>query len=53
MTRLLEKDTPLFFSKECVEAYQALKKKLNESPILLPPIGTCPLSLCAMQVILH
>nr|GFC86010.1 DNA-directed DNA polymerase [Tanacetum cinerariifolium] len=25
MTRLLEKDTPFFFSKECVEAFQTLK----------------------------
>nr|GFB37258.1 reverse transcriptase domain-containing protein [Tanacetum cinerariifolium] len=30
MTRLLEKDTPFFFSKECVEAFQTLKKKLTE-----------------------
>nr|GEY85293.1 reverse transcriptase domain-containing protein [Tanacetum cinerariifolium] len=35
MTRLLEKDTPLFFSKECVEAFQTLKKKLTEAPILV------------------
>nr|GEV79829.1 reverse transcriptase domain-containing protein [Tanacetum cinerariifolium] len=33
MTRLLEKDTPFFFSKECVEAFQMLKKKLSEAPI--------------------
>nr|GEW69534.1 reverse transcriptase domain-containing protein [Tanacetum cinerariifolium] len=26
MTRLLEKDTPFFFSKECVEAFQTLQK---------------------------
>nr|GEW85114.1 reverse transcriptase domain-containing protein [Tanacetum cinerariifolium] len=30
MTRLLEKDTLLFFSKECVEAFQTLKRKLTE-----------------------
>nr|GFB73042.1 reverse transcriptase domain-containing protein [Tanacetum cinerariifolium] len=35
MTRLLEKDTPLFFSKECVEAFQTLKRKLTEAPILI------------------
>nr|GEV61695.1 reverse transcriptase domain-containing protein [Tanacetum cinerariifolium] len=35
MTRILEKDTPLFFSKECVEAFQTLKKKLTEAPILI------------------
>nr|GEU83431.1 reverse transcriptase domain-containing protein [Tanacetum cinerariifolium] len=35
MTRLLEKDTPLFFSKECVEAFQILKRKLTKAPILI------------------
>nr|GEY31797.1 reverse transcriptase domain-containing protein [Tanacetum cinerariifolium] len=35
MTRLLEKDTPLFFSKECVEAFQTLKRKLTEASILI------------------
>nr|GEY30460.1 reverse transcriptase domain-containing protein [Tanacetum cinerariifolium] len=34
MTRLLEKDTSFFFSKECIEAFQTLKKKLTEEPIL-------------------
>nr|GFB50670.1 reverse transcriptase domain-containing protein [Tanacetum cinerariifolium] len=35
MTRLLEKDTTFFFSKECVEAFQTLKRKLTEAPILI------------------
>nr|GEU80056.1 reverse transcriptase domain-containing protein [Tanacetum cinerariifolium] len=35
MTRLLEKDTPFNFSKECVEAFQTLKRKLTEAPILI------------------
>nr|GEW10905.1 reverse transcriptase domain-containing protein [Tanacetum cinerariifolium] len=35
MTRLLEKDTPFIFSKECIEAFQSLKKKLTEAPILV------------------
>nr|GEW46929.1 reverse transcriptase domain-containing protein [Tanacetum cinerariifolium] len=35
MTCLLEKDTPLHFSKECVEAIQTLKRKLTEAPILM------------------
>nr|GEY06478.1 reverse transcriptase domain-containing protein [Tanacetum cinerariifolium] len=35
MTRLLEKDTSFIFSKECVEAFQTLKRKLNEAPILI------------------
>nr|GEV45531.1 reverse transcriptase domain-containing protein [Tanacetum cinerariifolium] len=36
MTRLLGKDTPFFFSKECVEAFQTLMRKLSEAPILVP-----------------
>nr|GEV41199.1 reverse transcriptase domain-containing protein [Tanacetum cinerariifolium] len=35
MTRLLEKDTPFFFSNECIKAFQTLKKKLTEEPILV------------------
>nr|GEU58149.1 reverse transcriptase domain-containing protein [Tanacetum cinerariifolium] len=35
MTRLFEKDTSFFFSKECVEALQTLKIKLTEAPILI------------------
>nr|GEY05536.1 reverse transcriptase domain-containing protein [Tanacetum cinerariifolium] len=52
MTHLLEKDTPLFFYKECAEAFQTLKRKLTEAPILIAPTGTYPLSLCAMQATL-
>nr|GEU86906.1 reverse transcriptase domain-containing protein [Tanacetum cinerariifolium] len=37
MTLLLEKDTPFHFSKECVEAFQTLKRKLTEAPILIAP----------------
>nr|GEV21580.1 reverse transcriptase domain-containing protein [Tanacetum cinerariifolium] len=35
MTYLLEKDTPFFFFKECIEAFQTPKKKLTEAPILV------------------
>nr|GEV34544.1 reverse transcriptase domain-containing protein [Tanacetum cinerariifolium] len=35
MTRILEKDTSFFFSKECIEAFQTLKRKLTEAPILV------------------
>nr|GEU59541.1 hypothetical protein [Tanacetum cinerariifolium] len=35
MTRLLEKDTPFFFSKKCVKAFQTLKRNLTEAPILI------------------
>nr|GEX14463.1 reverse transcriptase domain-containing protein [Tanacetum cinerariifolium] len=37
MTRLLKKDTPFFFSKECVQAFQTLKRKLTEASILIAP----------------
>nr|GEY34842.1 reverse transcriptase domain-containing protein [Tanacetum cinerariifolium] len=42
MTHLLEKDTPFFFSNECIEAFQALKKKLTEAPILVAPDWDLP-----------
>ncbi|GJV58402.1 reverse transcriptase domain-containing protein [Tanacetum coccineum] len=37
MTHLLEKNTPFIFSEECVQAFQTLKKKLTEAPILIAP----------------
>nr|GEW84189.1 reverse transcriptase domain-containing protein [Tanacetum cinerariifolium] len=45
MTRLLEKDTPFIFSKECVEAFQILKRKLTEAPILIAPDWDMPFEL--------
>nr|GEV40068.1 hypothetical protein [Tanacetum cinerariifolium] len=45
MTRLLEKDTPFFFSKECVKAFQTLKRKLTETPILIAPDWYFPFEL--------
>nr|GEU41660.1 reverse transcriptase domain-containing protein [Tanacetum cinerariifolium] len=42
MTRLLEKNTPFFFSKECIEAFQTLKKKITEAPILVAPDWDLP-----------
>ncbi|GKD03546.1 reverse transcriptase domain-containing protein [Tanacetum coccineum] len=45
MTRLLEKDTSFFFSKECIEAFQTLKKKLTEAPILVTPDWDLPFEL--------
>nr|GEV47607.1 reverse transcriptase domain-containing protein [Tanacetum cinerariifolium] len=45
MTRRLEKDTPFFFSKECVKAFQTLKKKLTEAPILIAPDWDLPFEL--------
>nr|GEW13576.1 reverse transcriptase domain-containing protein [Tanacetum cinerariifolium] len=37
MTGLLEKDTPFILSQECVDAFQTLKRKLIEAPILIAP----------------
>nr|GEX69586.1 reverse transcriptase domain-containing protein [Tanacetum cinerariifolium] len=45
MTHLLEKDTPFFFSKECVEAFQTLKRKLTEASILISPYWDLPFEL--------
>nr|GEZ81349.1 DNA-directed DNA polymerase [Tanacetum cinerariifolium] len=45
MTRLLEKDTPFFFSKEYIEAFKTLKKKLTEAPILVAPDWDLPFEL--------
>nr|GEW28535.1 reverse transcriptase domain-containing protein [Tanacetum cinerariifolium] len=45
MTRLLEKDTPFFFSKEYVEAFQRLKRKLTEASILIAPDWDLPFEL--------
>ncbi|GJV63808.1 reverse transcriptase domain-containing protein [Tanacetum coccineum] len=35
MTHLVEKNTPFIFSEECIKAFQTLKKKLTEAPILI------------------
>ncbi|GKA90149.1 reverse transcriptase domain-containing protein [Tanacetum coccineum] len=35
MTHLLEKKTPFMFSKDCIDAFQSLKEKLTEAPILV------------------
>ncbi|GKE75478.1 reverse transcriptase domain-containing protein [Tanacetum coccineum] len=42
MTHLLEKETPFIFSKECIEAFEILKKKLTEAPILVAPNWDLP-----------
>nr|GEV71699.1 reverse transcriptase domain-containing protein [Tanacetum cinerariifolium] len=39
------KDTPLNFTKECVEAFQKLKRKLTEAPILIAPGWDMPFEL--------
>nr|GEY95871.1 reverse transcriptase domain-containing protein [Tanacetum cinerariifolium] len=45
MTRLLEKDTSFIFSKECVDAFQTLKRKLTEAHILIAPDWDMPFEL--------
>ncbi|GJR30061.1 reverse transcriptase domain-containing protein [Tanacetum coccineum] len=45
MTHLLEKDTPFFFSEECVDSFNTLKRKLTEAPILIAPDWDLPFKL--------
>nr|GFA23824.1 reverse transcriptase domain-containing protein [Tanacetum cinerariifolium] len=45
MTHLLKKETPFVFSKECVDAFNSLKKKLTEVPILVVPDWNLPFKL--------
>nr|GEV86970.1 reverse transcriptase domain-containing protein [Tanacetum cinerariifolium] len=35
MTHLFEKETPFMFSKDCIDAFDTLKKKLTEAPIIV------------------
>nr|GEW97373.1 reverse transcriptase domain-containing protein [Tanacetum cinerariifolium] len=45
MTHLLEKETPFIFSTECIDAFNTLKKKLTEAPILVVPDWNLPFEL--------
>ncbi|GJY83053.1 reverse transcriptase domain-containing protein [Tanacetum coccineum] len=45
MTHLLEKNTPFIFSKECIQAFHTLNKKLTEAPILIAPDWNQPFKL--------
>nr|GFA61437.1 reverse transcriptase domain-containing protein [Tanacetum cinerariifolium] len=45
MTHLFEKDTLLIFSEDCIKAFQTLKKKLTEAPILIAPNWDLPFEL--------
>nr|GEU83687.1 reverse transcriptase domain-containing protein [Tanacetum cinerariifolium] len=45
MTRLLEKETPFVFSKDCIDAFETHKKKLTEAPILVVPDWNLPFEL--------
>ena len=37
LCKLLAKETPFVFDEECMEAFEALKKILTSTPIILPP----------------
>nr|GEX78937.1 reverse transcriptase domain-containing protein [Tanacetum cinerariifolium] len=45
MTHLLEKDTPFIFFEDCIKAFQMLKQKLTEAPILIAPNWDLPFEL--------
>nr|GEX63549.1 reverse transcriptase domain-containing protein [Tanacetum cinerariifolium] len=45
MTHLLEKKTPIVFSKDRIDAFETLKKKLTEASILVVPDWNLPFEL--------
>nr|GEW01484.1 hypothetical protein [Tanacetum cinerariifolium] len=45
MTHILKKGTPFVFSKECIDAFNTLKKKLTEASILVVPDWNFPFEL--------
>ncbi|GJY76300.1 reverse transcriptase domain-containing protein [Tanacetum coccineum] len=45
MTHLLEKNTLFIFSNDCIQAFQTLKKKLTEAPILIAQDWDLPFEL--------
>nr|GEY72843.1 reverse transcriptase domain-containing protein [Tanacetum cinerariifolium] len=45
MTLFLEKNTLFIFSEDCIKAFQTLKKKLTEAPILIAPNWDLPFEL--------
>nr|GFC12408.1 reverse transcriptase domain-containing protein [Tanacetum cinerariifolium] len=45
MTNFLENETPFVFSKDCIDAFETLKKKLTEVPILVVPDWNLPFEL--------
>nr|GEZ21912.1 reverse transcriptase domain-containing protein [Tanacetum cinerariifolium] len=45
MTHLLEKNSPFIFSEDYIKAFQTLKKKLTEAPILIAPNWDLPFEL--------
>nr|GEZ70062.1 reverse transcriptase domain-containing protein [Tanacetum cinerariifolium] len=45
MTHLLKKDTLFIFSEDCLKAFQTLKQKFTEAPILIAPNWALPFEL--------
>ncbi|GKC02639.1 reverse transcriptase domain-containing protein [Tanacetum coccineum] len=45
MTHLLEKETSFVFFKDCIDAFETLKKKLTEASILVIPYWNLPFEL--------
>nr|GEV23091.1 reverse transcriptase domain-containing protein [Tanacetum cinerariifolium] len=45
MTHLLKKNSSFIFSNDCIQAFQILKKKLTEAPILIAPNWDQPFEL--------
>ncbi|GJU71891.1 reverse transcriptase domain-containing protein [Tanacetum coccineum] len=45
MTHLLEKNAPFVFSQDCIHAFEIVKKKLIEAPILVVPNWNLPFEL--------
>nr|GEZ04667.1 reverse transcriptase domain-containing protein [Tanacetum cinerariifolium] len=45
MTHLLKKETPFVFSKDCIDDFETLKKKLIKAPILVVPDWNLPFEL--------
>ncbi|KAK8926414.1 hypothetical protein KSP39_PZI018814 [Platanthera zijinensis] len=42
LTHLLEKDTPFVFDKSCLEAFELIKSKLINAPIMIAPVWDLP-----------
>ncbi|GKB27491.1 reverse transcriptase domain-containing protein [Tanacetum coccineum] len=53
MTHLLEKETPFFFSEECIDSFNTLKRKLTEAPILIAPDWNSAFELMCDQATSH
>nr|GFA73126.1 reverse transcriptase domain-containing protein [Tanacetum cinerariifolium] len=53
MTYLLEKETSFVFSKDCIDAFETLKKKLTKASILVVPDWNLPFELISIMYTDH